>query len=316
MVLTIRRSTSRTLSVAVGLLVLVCGSACTPQAGTTGRQESALGVDALDLLTGSGGHPARRRVLELAEEKLVERCMAARGQVYWPVTPPPVDGSDEERAVDLPRRRAKGFGLAEASRPPRAGPNDRQPAFQFALFGDTRRYEKLELPNGSVLSYPTVGCVAESRAALYGDARRWARVDGVPQVLDNALREQVGKAPELARARARWLSCMAGAGYPYPDPEGAAEDLSRAYRQDGDSASLRRREIAVATADGECALRAHVPATELALRRDGARSLPAARRRELNDLGAVHCAAYRRAQPVVGDLAHAQPCLSSPEGGR
>ncbi|WP_405099767.1 hypothetical protein [Micromonospora sp. NBC_01412] len=309
--LTIRHSTSRMLSVAVGLLVLVCGSACTPQAGTTGRQESALGADALDLLTNSGDHPARSRVLELAEEKLVERCMAARGQVYWPVTPPPVTGSDEERTVDLPRRRAKGFGLTDESRPPRAGPNDRQPVFQLALFGNARRYEQLELPNGSVLSYPTSGCVAESRAALYGDARRWARVDSIPQVLNNTLREQIGDAPELARARSGWLSCMTASGYPYPDPDAAVDDLSRAYRQNGGSASLRRREIAVATADGECALRVHVPSTELALRRDRAESLPATRRRELNDLGAAHCAAYRRAQPMVGEIAHAQPCRSS-----
>ncbi len=308
-VVLIRQSMSRMLSVAVGLAVLVCGSACAPQAGTTGVQESRLSADALDLLTTSGDYPARKRVLDIAEEKLVERCMAARGQIYWPNTSPPIIASDEERTVDLPRRRAEGFGLTGGSKPPRAGPNDTQPGFQAALFGEIRHYQDLKLPNGNVLSYPASGCVAESRAALYSDVRRWARVDAIPQVVGNKLRAQTNDAPELAEVRSRWVSCMAAAGYPYPNPEAAVDDLSSAYQKQGDSAALRRREIAVASADGECALRAHVPSAELALRRARAYSLPATQQRELTDLGAMHCAAYEEAQRVVGETATAHPCL-------
>lgn len=304
----IRQSMPRMLSVVVGLVVLVCGSACAPQASTIGDQESGLSADALDLLTTSGGYPARRRVLDLAEERLVERCMAARGQIYWPITSPPITASDEERTVDLPRRHNEGFGLAGGSKPPRAGPNDSRPEFQSALFGDVRHYQELKLPNGNILSYPVSGCVAESRAALYNDVRRWARVDAIPQVLGNKLRAQIKDAPELAEAQSRWVSCMTAAGYHYPSPEAAADDLSNAYQKHGDSAALRRREIAVAVADGECALRVHVPSAELALRRARAYSLPVAQRRELNDLGAVHCAAYEAAQRVVGEPATAHPC--------
>lgn len=212
-------------------------------------------------------------MLDVAEEKLVARCMAARGQVYWPITSPPITMPDEERAVDLPRRRAEGFGLTGGAGPPKAGPNDTQPGFQTALFGDMRHYQDLKLPNGNVLSYPASGCVAESRATLYTDVRRWARVDAIPQVVGNKLRAQTTDAPELTEARSRWVSCMAAVGYPYPDPEAAVADLSNAYQQHGDSAALRRWEVAVATADGECALRAHVPSAELALRRARAYAL-------------------------------------------
>lgn len=299
------------LSAAVGLVVFACG-ACAQQASTTAERGPRLSVAALDLVTTSGGFPARRRVLDMAEEKLVERCMSERGQVYWPMRISPVTATDEERIVDLPKRRVEGFGLATgATKPPSVGPNENQPAFQLALFGDVQHYQGLRLANGKVVSYPTYGCLAQSRAALYGDALRWASIDSVPQVVASTLRAQVKSAPELAEANSRWTSCMGAAGYQYPDPEAAITDLSTAYQQQGKTAALRQREIAVAVADGECALRAHVPSTELALRRSQAQSLPGEQRRELNDLATKHCAAYQNARRVVGETATAQSCTDN-----
>jgi hypothetical protein len=280
-------------------VVLVCG-ACAPHTSTTPDRGPHLTPVAVDLLTGSGDYPARKHVLDTAEEQLDERCMTARGQTYQPFVPPLVAGSDEERALDLPRRRAEGYGLAPgASPPPSPAPNADRPQYQRALFGDDRHQQGLRLPSGAVLSYPTDGCLAESRATLYGDIVRWARTVSVPQVFDNDLRSQVKNAPELAEANARWASCVTAAGYRYPTSEAAVDDVSTAYLQQGPTAELRKREIAIATTDGECALRAHKPRTELELRRAKARSLPADQRRELNELAAFHCTAYHNALHVV-----------------
>lgn len=285
---------SRIASVATGLLVFACG-ACAPNADTA-PDRAPLNTVALDLLTMSGGYPGRKHVLDLAEENLVEQCMAMHGQVYQPFAPPLLAGSDEERIVDLPRRRTEGYGLAPGQPiPPRVAPNADQPEYQRALFGDDQHRQELRLPNGAVHSYPTTGCVAESRATLYGDTMRWARAVSVPQIFDNYLRAQTRDASELTRAIANWASCMVTAGYPYPNPEAAINEMSTAYRLHGPTPDLRSREIAVAVADGTCALRAHLPATDLQLRRGRAESLTTDQRRDLNEIADIHCAAHGNA---------------------
>jgi hypothetical protein len=295
------QAVSRIGSMVAGLLVFACG-ACMPHANTTSGRATSLSSVALDLLTMSGSYPTRKRVLDLAEEKLVEQCMAGHGQIYQSFVPSLLVGSDEERIVDLPRRRTEGYGLAPGQpTPPHVAPNADQPEYQRALFGDDQHRQELRLPNGAVHSYPTTGCVAESRATLYGDTVRWARVVSVPQVYDNYLRAQTRDASELASAITDWASCMAAAGYPHPNPEAASNDISAAYRLNGPSPDLRRREIAVAVSDGTCALRVHLPATDLQLRRGRAEFLPADQRRDLNEIADLHCAAHRNAVQISPD---------------
>src|SRR5690606_7303613 len=105
------------------------------------------------------------------------------------------------------------------------GPSEGQPEFQRALFGDDQRHEELSLPNGTILSYPTSGCVADARAAIFGDNRSWARVDAIPQLVNNTLRERVQESAELADVTSQWSTCMAEAGYHYASPEAAVADL-------------------------------------------------------------------------------------------
>jgi hypothetical protein len=303
---------TRKLTVVVGLIVLACG-ACASRASTPTGVDPQLDTAAVELVTASGDYPARARLLRLAEEELVRRCMSEQGQTYWPVVPAPLAGSDDERSVDLAGRRVHGYGLTDRpAAPPHVGPDEGKPEFERALFGDTDHYRQLRLPDGAELSYPTTGCVAEARAALYGDDTRWARTDAIPQVLGNALRA-APESPALTGAKSRWATCMAAAGYPYADERAAIDALTAAKRTTPTSV-LRTREIAVAVADGQCALQAHVPSTELASLRSHARSLPAAQRREIVELTAVHCAATDRARSVMGPAATFPPCPARTEG--
>ncbi|MFL6127192.1 hypothetical protein [Actinophytocola sp.] len=293
----------RLVAVLAGLVVLAC-CACAPQASTTPGTGPALSPVALDLVTGSGDQPAREQQLDVAEERLTQRCMTARGLTYLRHEPLPPNGSDEERAADLPRRRTVGYGLGSSGggQPP-PDPDAGEPAYERALFGDPRHRQELRLPDGSLHTFPGDGCIAQSRTELYGDVNRWARVVSVPPVIDNVLRDRTREAPALTRANARWTSCMAAAGFPYPTPEAAIEDLSAAYTGHGSTPALRARETATAVADGECAIRAHVPAADLAVRREAARSLPAEQREELNELATLQCAASQHATRITGHSA-------------
>jgi hypothetical protein len=290
---------SRTFSAAIGLLMLVCG-ACSPHTSTTSDQDPLLDVIALDLVTDSGGYPARKHVLDLAEEELVKQCMTARGHIYQPFVPPLLAGSDEERMVDLPRRRTEGYGLApDQPPPPNPAPNANEPDYQQALFGDDQHHQEHSLPNGSRHSYPTTGCVAESRAALYGDTQRWARTVMNPQIYNNTILARVENAPELRDATARWASCMAAAGHHHITPEAARNATVAAYDRHGSTQPVRQQEITTAVADGECALSADVPLTELRLRRAGTQTLPADQRLDIAELATVHCAAHHTAKRVI-----------------
>jgi hypothetical protein len=271
-----------------------------PPPPTTAGAGPALSPAALDLLTGSGDYPAREYQLDVAEERLTQRCMTSRGLTYVLHEPLPPIGSDEERAVDLPRRRIVGYGLGSSSggQPP-PDPDAGKPAYEQALFGDPRHRQELRLPDGSLHTFPGDGCIAESRTKLYGDVRRWARTVSIPPVFDNVLRDRTRDVPELAQANGRWTSCMAAADFPYPTPKAAIDALSTAYAEHGPTPTLKTRETATAVADGECAIRAHVPATDLAVRHKATRSLATGQREELNELATLHCVASRHATSIT-----------------
>ncbi|MFG1913275.1 hypothetical protein [Micromonospora sp. NPDC048898] len=275
-------------SAALAVVVVLVSGACAPGPGTTPPPADALTEQAVDLVTDSGAQPARRLFTTAAEEEVTRRCMAALGETYRPYVPPLAAGDDEHRLVDLPKRRSRGYEFTSPVNPPSVGPDAKRPAFQKALFGDGSRDLGLTLPDASVVSFPSSGCVAQGRAAVYTDVVRWARVDSIPQVIGNRLRDQVSGSPELAAATRRWASCMRSKGLPYARPAAARE-----------AAGVPAREVTIAVADGECDLQAHLTGTELALRRQAATRLPAADRRELNDLASTACTAAKEAAHIL-----------------
>jgi hypothetical protein len=284
---------TRKLSVVAGLILLAV-IAYAVAAGTRAGAGTRLNTIALDLVTASGAYQERAYLITLAEQQLVQRCMAGQNYTYWPATPEPIADP-----IDLPRRRAHGYGLNDPGiRPPAAGPEQDKPAFQHALSGSPEHYRQITLPDGEVLGFPTTGCLAQARATLYGDDTTWARTDSVPQILGSILRMQTRQDPALVRANQQWAECMKQAGFAFDSPAAAVASLATNHP--------REREIAVATADGQCQLQVGLPATDLAARRAAAASLPATQRQQLLDLGQAHCAAYRRAAPLTG---HAKtPC--------
>jgi hypothetical protein len=147
-----------------------------------------------------------RAALFLAEEKLVARCMRAKGLTYHAVGPSSAEleaeveaaALDLERAYgsdDVERARQEGYGPVRRPSPPAAEavtqdpvrdhPNTRlvqsmsparQRAYTVALFGEPNDMVAVDLPDGGRLSVSVAGCVAEARRSLYGDVRRYLRL--------------------------------------------------------------------------------------------------------------------------------------------
>ncbi|TCO60832.1 hypothetical protein [Actinocrispum wychmicini] len=251
-----------------------------------------LDATAVDLATPSGTWRSTQVVLDNAIAHLDRHCMAARGFDY-PVrtTPLPPSPEDETAIIDLPGRRTRGYRPEPST--PDTSPGSRPPGYQAALFGPPGT----DVPTGIAGGYTVKGqgCEADSRRALVGDVVLWARLTYVPEQVNDRLTAQATSAPGYLSAMAGWRECVAARGFPFQTPD----DARHSFGQETGTAAVSQREISVAVADGECAMREHLPLVALRAERDLVASLPDADRKLLYELAAYRAAAVERAQTVV-----------------
>jgi hypothetical protein len=269
-----------------------------------------LSVSAVDLATRSGSWPATERIIQSALNQLTRRCMEERGFSYPAGSAHPLpDPADDAAVVDLPARRESGYGLAAepgaAARDTSAvdryyttlSARDRH-RFDLALFGPHDRKATVEIPGRGRFQVPRQGCEADSRRRLAGDVTVWARIAYTPEAADIQLSDRSRTAPPYHTALLQWRRCMAASGHPYTDPEAAYRSLQEELRRTGATSAFRKRETAVAVADGACALRARLPSAGLTARRELAASLGEDVRRSLNELAVLRAAVVARAEGV------------------
>ena len=113
------------------------------------------------------------------------------------------------------------------------------------------------------------GCYGEASAEVYSAANIWEdeKYKGLVDEM-NLIYTQIENDPKITEAKAAWSACMADAGHPgLADTNAAQEQLYtalNAYWEKGEEppadvlAALREREIALATADFQCAKKADV----------------------------------------------------------
>jgi hypothetical protein len=298
-----------------GLALAVCAVAvtwvlagCGP-ASTAARPEAPAGPaepTVLDLLTHAGSYRPDEQIVRAAEDLLVSRCMAAAGQRY-PATPPPADRrTDDERELDLAGRVRDGYGLGGVAttdgpaldRYVRSLPAARRSAYMLALFGPEDRRRAIELPVSGEVSFPSSGCLHDAQRRIYGDIVSWARITYLPEDLNNVLTERVTAGPGYAAVLREWSACMSRRGHRYPTPAAARADLAERYRTSSAGPGLRKFEIAVAVADGECARQVRIPARVRELKAAAVGTLPADQRRALDECGW----AWRRAVTVASRI--------------
>ncbi|KKD02924.1 hypothetical protein [Streptomyces sp. WM6386] len=297
-------------AVAAALVLTACSDS-----GSAPAPTPELGPAELALLTRSGGQALDEARLFHAETELIAACMTAKGFPYRVDAFAPATGSYEEREIGLDTRRREGYGLYARFSAERArktadtdGPTNDQyvarlpageaDAYLRALRGTPGDLREIRFGAGSTVTFSAVGCEADSRRRLFGDLDGWAAAMHIPQNLDASLTDQVTRAPRYTAALRDWRTCMREKGHPYPTPEEASERLSAEFRNRGATEELRRREIAVAVGDGECAARLHIPSTVLSLRKQYAASLPVADKSRLHKVAEIWSRAVARARAV------------------
>ncbi|MFF9162044.1 hypothetical protein ACF081_17485 [Streptomyces longwoodensis] len=143
--------------------------------------------------------------IAIAKQRLIARCMAARGFTY---TPAPL-AHEDETPHPTP------FGLERAAplvpSPARSLPPDRprSQAFSQALYGDP---DKRISAHGMRLriSRPATGCLAQADKRLLGDRQvRWLQVRIRLAEGEEESRTRLDRDPVFLAANARWRRCMA-----------------------------------------------------------------------------------------------------------
>jgi hypothetical protein len=276
--------------VGIGLAAVVAGCGASPPA-TAPRPRD----DVASVAFSSAKDEREGRTLFAARERLVRRCMIARGLSYPSAAPAPptIPIADAPPSAD-------GYGLsAQFAQAPsrRAAPSGA--AYRRALLGSPRQTGTLHLPDGLVVRYRASGCYADAMATLYGSVRRYQLLVAQRNDVRNAAAEVLTSDPELARALAGWTRCMAVRGFRYPSPDAARENLYDAYLKGSDRARVRHRELATSAADRDCGQRTALYRTLARVQHDALRAMPSAERAVATSIARSRAAAVERARRIV-----------------
>ncbi|GGN45093.1 hypothetical protein GCM10011578_096700 [Streptomyces fuscichromogenes] len=205
-----------------------------------------------------------------AEQRLVQRCMAAQGFRVWPVArhPVPDDRSFPYAVDDVAWARRHGYGsdIREAvERVRTTDPNRRylaglsarrRAAALTALDGPDREGPKVTLPSGAVTGRSSRGCTSAAENRLYGDLDDWFRAENVTDDLTAVRVQRVLSDPAYRTAVPRWAACMHRRGHPYATPA-----AGRAAFTEAAAAGTREEEKATAVAEARCATATGLSAT-------------------------------------------------------
>lgn len=236
-----------------------------------------------EVVGGAGGQVGDLTVAEevevdLAEEKLVEKCMERKGHPYWPA---PVAGIAERKAgayvvddVDWARRYGYGrtFDIAaeEARRShpgvtyPNSLPEQERIRYSRALDGDFDDLISAELPAGGATRTPREGCYADARERLYGDYPTWFRVKKTVTGLTPLYVPRILRDERLVAAVKAWSRCMNESGNPFRSPDEIRQKRDSLV-EGMNTSQARSAEMKLAVAEAECARRTSLGETARSL---------------------------------------------------
>ncbi|MFJ6657136.1 hypothetical protein ACIQNG_12330 [Streptomyces sp. NPDC091377] len=187
---------------------------------------------------------AEEALIQAAQERLAQECMAGFGLSYDP-PPPPAARTVADRRYGLSSAEeaaARGYGLPPRPGPDVGGTTDREAL--RVLYGERGAFPRSRRPEFAGKEIPEGGCQGSA-------ARRLADPHDRPEAARTAARiavESHGAAleePEVRAAVKKWSSCMEENEYSYSNPMEAAED-KRFHRDVGTEPSDRERRTAVA----------------------------------------------------------------------
>ncbi|WP_327371256.1 hypothetical protein [Streptomyces sp. NBC_01217] len=298
-------------AIVAALLLGLAGCAFAQPAGRGDEpadNKPALGAAAVALLTKDDPYYADQQILQAAELKLSDRCMKQQGFRDPAVDEPAQIDRDEDWRPDLQQRRIRGYRLGEADDKSasersadaylRTLPARQRDRFHWALAGGPTDRAPLTLSSGQTFTFPTAGCIAESRGRLYGSPTTAARIEFIPQGHYVGLYFKAIEDTRYRRAIETWGGCMRGRGYPFATQAQARAQAAAAHKSSRQTAAAKQ-EIAIAVADAQCVGTAGLTRTVQGLLRGYARELPAAQAKELEELAAMRTDAVQRAENLV-----------------
>ena len=300
-----------TTCLAAGLVLGACSGGDDAVDDRVPPPGTVLSDDAFDLVSRSEAFYVEEQALLGAEQLGIAECMQSQGWDYVALPGDQLVANSSQSLTD--RRLDDGYGLASAATQVQGsdatsaqgnGANREVIAslsaedaarYDVALFGHPETRASIDLPDGTAVSYPVDGCIAQARTELYGDIATWASVSNVPPSYERVLAENVLESSAYTAAMRGWSDCMAASGFDYALPQDAIDDLTERYRVEGFSDQLRDEEMRTATADATCAQDEGVEsAVDEALRTE-TEQLPPPDIEQLNDLTQARGAAVRRA---------------------
>lgn len=119
--------------------------------------------------------------------------------------------------------------------------------------------------------WTTGGCYGEAFHEVYESQNNWPDMD-TPSVMDDYwqfVSDKVENDPRIGKAATKWSACMSNKGYQFTELADARESIQQRYDDllavdwttqgwEADLAALRADEIATATADAQCRVKAGV----------------------------------------------------------
>lgn len=307
-----RRTTRWITAIAVLVVGVLPLAGCTAQQPASGSESGRLDAVAHGAAARTESYTEDEARLNRAERVLTRRCMSGRGLPYSDPQVATVAAHDDEWHPDLESRRRMGYGLfdgyapgaerspqSESDREVERWPTDRQAAYERALMGTDGERGWIDLRGGMRFTFPTDGCIAESRGRLYGSPHTAARIFYVLQDIARRIDHEVRADPAYAQALLDWSGCMERRGYDHVSPSRAKAELGDAYQRVGATPEMRRLEIETAVADATCATDTGLPAVGAALASRHAEMLTTDDRDDLRRLSASRAAAVHRATAVL-----------------
>jgi hypothetical protein len=200
------------------------------------------------------------KVLDRAEQLLVQACMRHAGFRYWAVDAPdptPVHRGGGYVVGDLAWARRHGYGTDLARQQAHQDPNSRyfasltrarQQAALVALNGPSPEGLQTTLPNGIRVQHSDRGCTSMAQRQLYGDLVGWFQTTKLAENLAGERYGLVMQDPAFTAAVTAWSRCMRQRGHKVDSPA----DTHRRFA-DPATAPGRDSELALAVDEARCA---------------------------------------------------------------
>lgn len=291
-------------SLAVMCLVVLAG--CGVDHGRSAPQPRHFGrADYVRFFRRPASFRAEELLIEDAEHRLTERCMARNGH-HVRFAPARIPGTAGWIRPSLRFRRRHGYGFA-TFRTPR--PDEYVPATQtdrdalaHKYFGNEGRVARVRTP-ARVIEVGVEGCIGQARRLLAGSVEQWVVALSLPRDWSAYLGPKVGHDPAyLGAPMHRWARCMATHGYRdqhYRTLNGPYLQAWHAFQRAHGPEHPPAWEIHLAVTDATCQNATHLDAATKDIQDRLIDALPYRDRRHLRHIAAVRAHVVANAHKVL-----------------